>query len=204
MRIHRIRSGMTNCWLIQWSGRTLLVDAGIAWDRRFLGHLQRTVDPHMIELLFLTHGHTDHIGHAAALQEYYGIPAALHPADLALVKPPAPDIRAVRSGRKKEKHVPFSPAFLVPDGLPPSATPIPCPGHTAGSCALLVEDCLFAGDAVMSFLHPALLGYSENPQAARDSLLRLARLDCSMIYPAHGRPFPMERLRYLADKIQRS
>ena len=91
MRIHRIRSGMTNCWLIQWSGRTLLVDAGIAWDRRFLGRLQRVVDPHMIELLFLTHGHTDHIGHAAALQEHYGIPAALHPADLALVMPPAQD-----------------------------------------------------------------------------------------------------------------
>lgn len=107
MRIHRIRSGMTNCWLIQWSGRTLLVDAGIAWDRRFLGHLQRTVDPHMIELLFLTHGHTDHIGHAAALQEYYGIPAALHPADLALVMPPAPDIRAVRSGRKRRNTSPF-------------------------------------------------------------------------------------------------
>lgn len=204
MRIHRIRSGMTNCWLIQWSGRTLLVDAGIAWDRRFLGRLQRVVDPHMIELLFLTHGHTDHIGHAAALQEHYGIPAALHPADLALVMPPAQDIGAVRSGRKTEKHAPFSPAFLVPDGLPPSATPIPCLGHTAGSCALLVEDCLFAGDAVMSFLRPALPGYSENPQAARDSLLRLARLNCSMIYPAHGRPFPMERLRHLAGKMQRS
>ena len=64
MNIQCIRSGMTNCWLVRWSGRTILIDAGSAADRSFAARLARIIDPRMIELLVLTNGHADHVGHA--------------------------------------------------------------------------------------------------------------------------------------------
>lgn len=85
MNIQCIRSGMTNCWLVRWSGRTILIDAGSAADRSFAARLARIIDPRMIELLVLTHGHADHVGHASLLREQFGIPVALSAADLPLV-----------------------------------------------------------------------------------------------------------------------
>ena len=86
MNIQCIRSGMTNCWLVRWSGRTILIDAGSAADRSFAARLARIIDPRMIELLVLTHGHADHVGHASLLREQFGIPVALSAADLPLVQ----------------------------------------------------------------------------------------------------------------------
>ena len=118
--------------------------------------------------------------------------------------PPAPDIRAVRSGRKKEKHVPFSPAFLVPDGLPPSVNFIPCPGHTPGSCALLIGESLFAGDAAMRIISTGMPWFAEDITAAWQSLIRISGIARCTVYPGHGHPFRIEKLQHIFKQKQRN
>ena len=183
MQIKQIRSGAANCWLLRWAGRTVLVDAGSARDKAFLRRLTRAVDPRQIELLFLTHGHSDCIGGAVLLQTRYGIPCALSAADAAL---------AAQSG--------LYPAFQTPEGLPPSAAAVPCAGHTAGSCALRVGEHLFVGDAVEARLFLRLPPRTENRPAALESLRQLCTCGAKTVYPAHGQPFSIERLRRFVTK----
>lgn len=212
MNIQCIRSGMTNCWLVRWSGRTILIDAGSAAERSFPVRLARIIDPRMIELLVLTHGHADHVGHAALLREQFGIPVAISAADLPLVRassicvPPACTALGMLTRRSlthqmDRSHYPaFTPDFFLPDGLPPSVSLIPCPGHTPGSCALLIGENLFAGDAAMNITFPGMPWFAENAAAAWHSLLRLSDAACRMVYPGHGRPFRIEKLRHIKHK----
>ena len=185
MQIQPIRSGAAICWLLRWAGRTVLVDAGDARDSAFLRRLTRAVDPQQIELIFLTHGHRSHIGHAKLLQARYGIPCALSPADLPLAARTDPQLQ---------------PAFHIPEGLPPSAAALPCQGHTAGSCALRVGADLFVGDAVTARPLLRLPRRMDDPAAALQSLRQLCLCGAKTVYPAHGRPFSIERLRRFVIK----
>ena len=185
MQIQPIRSGSTTCWLLRWAGRTVLVDAGDARDKAFLRRLTRAIDPQQIELIFLTHGHRGHIGHANLLQTRYGIPCALSPADLPLAS---------------QTDAQLSPAFHTPEGLPPSAAALPCAGHTAGSHALRVGEHLFVGDAVTVRPFVRLPRRMDDPDAALQSLRQLCTCGAKTVYPAHGRPFSIERLRRFVTK----
>lgn len=59
-----------------------MIDAGIKTDSNFLENLKQIIPIEKIDLLILTHGHYDHIGHAAFIQKHYGVPIAIHKADM--------------------------------------------------------------------------------------------------------------------------
>ena len=71
--ITKIKSGNTNCYLLTQENteKTVLIDAGTPLDSSFLKRLQATGDLQKISLLFLTHGHYDHVGYAAELQNTF-------------------------------------------------------------------------------------------------------------------------------------
>lgn len=214
MKITRIPSGMSNCWLVQWSGRTLLIDAGTAADRGFAARLSRCVDPRSIELLALTHGHWDHVGHAEELRRRFGIPIALDAGDFPLVEaaslahPPARGAfselvrRQTLRMESKNAYPPFTPDFVLPDGLPPSVRRFFCPGHTAGCSAFLIDGCLFAGDAVMGLVRPDAPWYADDFARAGQSLGSLAQVSCHTVYPGHGRPFAASQLQRLSSRLR--
>ena len=73
------------------------------------------------------------------------------------------------------------------------------PGHTADSISVLLADGrLFAGDAAMNFLKVCGTRYrpifGENYDEVKLSWEKLKVKEARTIYPAHGSPFPIERL----------
>jgi glyoxylase-like metal-dependent hydrolase (beta-lactamase superfamily II) len=97
-----------------------------------------------------THGHFDHVGGAAVLQQRYGIPVYLPEPDLKTAKLSNFLLAALKLNRRIEL-----PSFSL---VSTAAAPVECgglsfsfhplPGHTPGSCALALGDLLFSGDSL--------------------------------------------------------
>lgn len=203
--IQVIPSGAANCYLLRpnCGGPAILVDAGTAADQTFLAKLSACLPPQDLALVILTHGHYDHVGHAARLQGEYGVPVAVHPGDREMVTRGSltcPLGRGLLGGFirrvtlrtvEKSRYIPFLPdRLLAPGPLPgfPGVEIVALPGHTPGSIGVVFEGCLLAGDAVMNLPLPALPWLAEDFPAARKSLTALAGRSFVKIYPGHGRP----------------
>lgn len=137
-------------------------------------------------ILFITH--RDTVGDAWLFRERLGVRVAIHADDADYVSGPPPDIE-------------------VSDGmrLTPEARVIHAPGHSPGSCALLLErepGVLFSGDVVITdaegHVQLPLEGYSKSPRQARDAVSRLLKRPFDVLLPAHGTPIlhgAMEQVR---------
>lgn len=78
---------------------------------------------------------------------------------------------------------------------------VPTPGHTAGGLSLVLDDgAVFPGDNAMNAWYFNLLGSRKRPiyytdfAAIRASWRRYAELGGRTVFPAHGKPFPLEAL----------
>jgi glyoxylase-like metal-dependent hydrolase (beta-lactamase superfamily II) len=172
--------------------------------------------------IFLTHGHSDHTGSAAALVARTGARVVAPVGD-------APLVRAERSApppQLTDWEVPLfeqvMPGVPLQQRLAPAAAVIPdrlvgdgdtldwqrrarlvaAPGHTPGSTAVWFERerVLVAGDAIASHDGRPMLGvFNADPAAARDSFRRLARLDAELACFGHGEPVLGQAGRRLAE-----
>lgn len=166
--------------------RPVLVDAGPPGGvQRLLGHLRtRGLDPSDLGAVLLTHGHADHAGGASALVER-GAPVLLGAGDLPFAAtgrnpelvPTGLSARILRPVLPSA-YPPFTPTGLVetsidlgPFGLDGEMRVVG--GHSPGSCVILADDLLVAGDLVRGgHLGGMLLGgralvhyYAEDPAA---------------------------------------
>jgi len=142
-----------------------------------------------LELLVGTHGHLDHVGAAARLQQELQVPFALHPADRPLLE--------------------TMPEMARQFGLPPAEIPlldrelqegqllragdlelevVHTPGHSPGSVSLLGAGHLFCGDLVFA----GSVGRTDLPGGSMEELVRSIRErvltleDETVIHPGHG------------------
>lgn len=139
----------------------------------------------------LTHGHFDHIGGCAALQQA-GV-------EIGCLKKEVPlALGEENMGRDFGCPVPsFSIDFTFEDGdiLHLSEMEIAVmgtPGHTAGSCCFLAEDALFSGDTLFYRDRGRTDLPTGSEKAIRESLKRLAALENRTVYPGHGTPTTLE------------
>ena len=161
--------------------------------------------------IFLTHGHSDHTGSAAAIVARTGARVVAAVGDAPLIRaaqsapPPqltdweVPLFEQVMAGVPLERRLAPA-AAVVPDRLVRDgdtldwqrhATLLAVPGHTPGSTAVWFESerVLIAGDAIASHSDQPILGvFNADPAAARDSFRRLARLDADLACFGHGDP----------------
>ena len=171
--VHRLSSVYTNWYLLEVGGRLTVLDAGLPGDwREFLSALSRLGhSPADVDAVLITHHHPDHAGNAEQLRSS-GARVFAHPAD-------APYLRGEkhlsRGGLARflwrpwyafymlsyvAKGITRTPPVAELDKLadnevldvPGSPRVIHAPGHTAGSCALFLEDrsLLFSGDALVT------------------------------------------------------
>ncbi len=216
--ITTIDMGMANAYLVRAGDGFVVIDTGMPmqWNEFESALKKAGALPDKLKLVVLTHGDIDHAGNAASLQKRYGAKIAMHRGDAEMVEKgalPAREIKTVRGriimlagklmGERNALPL-FTPDVLLDDaqslkayGL--AATVVPLPGHTKGSIALLTSGGdLFIGDMVFNFSEPETPIFVQNDAELKASYSRLVTLDAKTVYPGHGRPFPMERVRSLS------
>ncbi len=197
-----------------------MVDSGPPGKKDlFLKYLKKaSVNPRDIKLLIFTHGHWDHIGSAGALKDATAARTAIHEREKDWLEkalkplPPGTTLHGrifIKMTRKFMHRVDFPPvkADIVlkdePFSLEQFGVPgkvVSTPGHSPGSVSVVLETGeAFVGDLAMSAfpmrLKPGLPIFAEDMQMVRDSWKKLLNMGVSVVYPAHGRPFPAERIR---------
>lgn len=202
-RIQRISCGIVNCYLLKGERGAVLLDAGNAND---CDRIVRAIGNTPINLILLTHGHTDHIGAAAELSEKFNVPIAMHEADVPLIT--APSARklyghtflgrilasASESTMSHAKVKPFEPKLLVDEGFDlesygVNAHVVALPGHTAGSVGVVTNTGdMIVGDAAFHMLRPTSARLYEDRATMEKSVEKIKRLCSGRIYVGHGSP----------------
>ena len=177
-----------NAYLVwsQSAGEAILVDPGDEPER--LREAVAETGCHL-GLLLCTHGHLDHIGAAAAVQELWDLPLHCHPEDRPLIDA-LPQIQTAYG---------FSPTtvpHLAPDlqhglQLPFAGTVLEVrhvPGHSPGHVMFilgkdaLVGDCIFRGSVGRTDLPGA--SFSQLARSIREQIYTLP--DTTRLHPGHG------------------
>ena len=210
-----------NFYLVAADGEFVLVDAGYPryWPQveRTLAQLGAPVDA--IAAVVVTHHHVDHAGtaeqaladaRATVFVHEADAPAVggdrpSHPPDgfyrqawrLTMIRYLAHTVRVGGAGYRPVAAIePIREDDVVLD-VPGRPRVIHTPGHTAGHCAVLLEDrgVLFAGDAIQNYDYATgrtglqQHRFNEDRHAALESLARLAELDADLVLFGHGEPW---------------
>jgi glyoxylase-like metal-dependent hydrolase (beta-lactamase superfamily II) len=219
--IRRFDDVYTNSYLLEEGGRLTLVDAGLPGDWKTFGAQLATLGYGIeaIDAVLLTHHHPDHVGNAERLRSA-GSRVFTHPADADFVTgrkklPIGPQLKAIMNPwyagyltklllKGITRVAPVAELEDMADGevleVPGSPRVVHVPGHTAGSCALLLErdSVLLSGDALVTT--DVAKGKVQGPQIIRgpvtedaagaiESLDILAATEAKVVLPGHGDPW---------------
>ncbi len=215
--IQRINLGFVNAYLLEASDGYILIDTGISdiWQKLESTLLEKGCLPEKLKLVILTHGDADHSGSAPLLQQKYGINIAMHQGDVELVSTGKPQKRHSHSllerftiwlGSKITRKTDlFTPDVLLEDGQSlaaygAAATILHTPGHTPGSICILTENGdLVCGDTFVNRRKPVSAIIIENDQALKASLTKLGAFSIKRVFPGHGKPFEIEKIKQLLN-----
>ena len=205
--LYALRTPVVAVYAIKQDNGFILLDTGVVgYEHAYLRALAEAEDvsPDDVRVtdIFLTHGHDDHTGSAAALKTITGAKVLGPALDMDVIEG-----RATRADPRLRDweiplferfgHVPHAPPVtldqVVEDGdllgCERPAQIVSAPGHTAGSVAVfLPEDhVLIAGDAITTMTgEPAPGVFNVDPEQAMDSFRRLSQLDASILCVGHG------------------
>jgi glyoxylase-like metal-dependent hydrolase (beta-lactamase superfamily II) len=165
----------------------VLIDPGLDPDQIDEVLAQRRLRP---EAILCTHGHFDHLGSAATFQSRFGIPVYLHEADLQTARSSNFLLMAMKMEQRIKLPVIDCP---VNDGFTLAFDDvrvqfIAVPGHTPGSCVIMIGGLAFTGDTLYS-RGVGLSGLpGEDTKQLKTSInLLLQRLDDGvLVMPGHG------------------
>ena len=215
-RVHGLHLRMSRAYLLETETGLVLIDAGIPGDERWILGAMRRLGRDDLRLIFITHAHFDHYGSAAALRRATKAPVAVHREDAeAMADGLTPIGRARGLGPLSQAalavsqaivRAPATPAdLLLADGdclpgLSALTRVVHTPGHTPGSCCLLVDrQMAFVGDLITSTFRPRVqCRFATDWSQIPTSLARLQSLRPALVYPGHGPgPIPGDVLQAL-------
>ena len=214
--VHRFGSSLVNWYVVVDGDRLTLIDAGLPGYWRQLEPALRGLGASMsdVDAIVLTHSHVDHTGFAERVRATGGATVHVHRDDdekgarkfppLHLYWRPSSWpllVEGMRNGLLVTPAVKERTTFDGDGVLPVPGKPrvVHMPGHTAGNCALVLDDprVVFTGDGLVTLdpytqaRGPRLLidGVNEDPREARSSLERLRGLGEHILLPGHGEPW---------------
>ena len=214
--VHIIQAGMGCAHLIEGDAGLVLVDAGSPGNEKKILRQLRAVGRDDLRLILITHAHFDHDGSAAALRRLTGAPIAIHRDDAGALARGETRLGAARGrGIAGQVALRFLGNCLRPE--PASADILPeegdhlgrygldavvlhTPGHTPGSCCLLVErQIVFVGDLLSNNGRPSIQRYyAQDWSLIGDSVDRVQAARPEWVYTGHGRrPMSGETLQRL-------
>jgi glyoxylase-like metal-dependent hydrolase (beta-lactamase superfamily II) len=191
------------CFLLQDGNRSVLIDTGLFGETILIHRLFRRLGlvPSSLQAILLTHGHLDHAGNLARLQEWSGAKIFAHPNEQAHIDGNYPYQgvnrwcgRLESAGRKVFRYRPASMDEFLTDGqiLPfwGGLQVVHLPGHTLGHCGFYsaTHDLLFSGDMFASYFFnthkpPPILNSA--PAQLPASAEKIRRLKPRRIIPCH-------------------
>lgn len=204
-KMHRIKCGNGNCYIVESGANAILVDMG---KREYAERVLQACKAYSIKLIVLTHAHFDHAENAARLSEKLGAPIAMSEKDCNLIESNNNQAlsastllgKIVLSASLKEfkaRTMPvFSPTVLLKDGDSLSdygidAKIISLPGHTDGSIGVDVDSRdLIVGDALMNMFYPTVSMLYHDKNMMLESAKKISSIGDRMIYFGHGKPVP--------------
>jgi len=207
-----IFNNYVNCYLVKIDGGYILIDTGMPNKCKLIEKEMESAGcrPGNLKLIILTHGDLDHAGNAAYFRKRFAAKIAMHPNDVGMVeygdmffsrKNPNFMVKAIANLFFSLKETDrFVPDLHVEDGYDFSefgfeAKALHLPGHTRGSVEIFTSDGnLFCGDLLGNITKPTRFSLIDDSTAANASIEKLKSLKISMVYPGHGKPFPMSSL----------
>ena len=192
-------------WLVRDASDWSLIDTGSPKDAAVIEQaVVAYTNGQVPKQIILTHGHYDHAGSVALLQQRWGIPVLAHPAEVPLMTGEAGygsvrptwwgyqllQIIAALGGRV----TPVSVATTLADGDAIAGMDVRhVPGHTPGMIALIhrADRAIIAGDTFISKagrLTPPIAFFTPDRRAAIRSMAKLAYEDFDHLLASHGRP----------------
>lgn len=200
--IHRIKCGTDNCYIVENGRNAILVDTTSAPGYEMV---LEECGKYNLRLIVLTHVHFDHAENAAKIANRFGIPVAIHKADLELFE--SFDKQPIKSyglvGRivlgmslkvlKETKVEKPSNLIYVSEGDSLSeygidAKIIELPGHTHGSIGVDVEKKdLLVGDALDNWISPATGHLYTDLDELKKSVEKIKSLGDRTLHYGHGK-----------------
>lgn len=220
--ICNLGSRAVNTYVVPCGDGYIVIDTGYPGGfPRFARLLEKhRIDPEDIRYVFLTHAHDDHAGFLNEVLAATDARVILHPKAIAgLMKGRnsfeggCPSLRAylfcralALLGHGEHRYPPIKEEYmdrLVPIGseafysLDFPYKVVETPGHTADHISLLMGDVLFCGDAAMNNFPSTRRTtiWIEDLERYRQTWEAILELGPSLLYPAHGKPFPASDLR---------
>ncbi len=200
--IKRIKCGNGNCFIVKDGESAILVDtARTAFRDMILEECRKE----KVSLIFLTHGHVDHVQNTAYLAEQLKVPVGMHRDDYELTKNNMIEplyakkplgrliLRLSEQAFERDVIEPFEPDIFFKEGgtleqFGINAGVIELPGHTKGSIGLLAGEDFIVGDALMNMLYPTASMLYGNEENMRKSAEKITSSGAKTIYFGHGKP----------------
>jgi glyoxylase-like metal-dependent hydrolase (beta-lactamase superfamily II) len=216
--IKTIPLSFVNAYLFKLGTGFILIDTGLPmqWEKLEKELISNGCLPGKLKLVILTHGDRDHSGNCKKLKEKYNAVIAMHKDDYSIIQSGSPGKRKVKHlsrkimfaiiiflrklKKKKINTDQFTPDIYLHDGQSLqeygfNAKVIHLPGHTKGSIGILTgAGDLFSGDTLVNNKKPESANIIQDHDELTKSLEKLHELKINMVYPGHGKPFPMELL----------
>jgi len=214
-RIIQKNLGKSNSYLIKSDTGYILLDAGVKNNSNKIQAVMSENNANIgdINLIIITHVHTDHVGSLAELSSATGAEILVH----------ANGAEALQKGKTSfpkgtswffkfisalansfvgpsGKFDPVHPDILIEEDYKLNefgveGKVIPTPGHTQDSSSVIIGDkhCL-CGDTMFNlFPNSVYPVFANNKEMLLQSWQKLKRLDCDYFYPGHGDTFEKEK-----------
>jgi len=217
--IFSINLGIDSCYLIR--GKTIvMIDGGVPNKlRAFKKKLSKLhIHPEEIKLIVLTHSHFDHAGSARHIRDWTGAKIAIHEKERVFLEEGGmiipkgvnlwgkitqpvlfPFFKRISFPKVEADIVITGNEFLLSEyGI--DGKIIHTPGHTPGSISVLLN----TGEAFVGCMahngfpfrrKPGLPIYAENIIELKESWKRLIDIGAKIVFPGHGKPFPVEIIK---------
>lgn len=221
-KIIQILSGRSNVFLLTNGQTNMLIDTSSGFMWKTLRKNLESLNIEKIDLLILTHSHFDHAANAARIREKYKASVIIHHTETEylnsgdnilpagtnhfsrfLVKAFAERFRSVARYQPCKFDLTIDETYDLSDyGF--NAYLMHTPGHTAGSCSLIIEnEIALVGDTMFGVFPGSIFPPFANDQNQLiKSWEKLLSTRCKLFIPSHG----TENKRSLVEKdyIRRS